>query len=49
MLLSSVDWTLCGGTGAVVLLIAANLLRDYGKVVAARLSAADVMQALPPS
>ena len=39
MLLSSVDWALRGGTGALVLLIAATLLRDYGGLVAARLAA----------
>ena len=39
MLLSSVDWALRGGTVALVLLIAAILLRDDGKLVAARLAA----------
>ena len=39
MLLSSVDWALRGGTGALVLLIAATLLRDYGGLLAARLAA----------
>ena len=39
MLASSVDWALRGGTSALVLLIAAALLRDYGRLVAARLGA----------
>ena len=39
MLASSVDWALRGGTCALVLLIAAALLRDYGRLVAARLGA----------
>ena len=39
MLLSSADWALRGGTIAVVLLIAAALLRDYGRLLAARLAA----------
>ena len=39
MLLSSVDWALRGGTVALVLLIAATLLRDYGGLLAARLTA----------
>ena len=39
MLLSSVDWALRGGTVALVLLIAATLLRDYGGLLAARLAA----------
>src|SRR5258708_1612923 len=36
MLSSSVDWALRGATVALVLLIAAALLRDYGRLVAAR-------------
>jgi AraC-like DNA-binding protein len=39
MLASSVDWALRGGTCALVLLIAAALLRDYGRLDAARLGA----------
>src|SRR6266851_1035035 len=39
MLSSSVDWALRGATVALVLLIAAALLRDYGRLVAARLGA----------
>ena len=39
MLLSSVDWALRGGTCALVLLIAAALLRDHGRLIAARLAA----------
>jgi len=39
MLSSSIDWALRGGTCALVLLIAAALLRDYGRLVAARLGA----------
>ncbi|MGZ5905950.1 MAG: hypothetical protein ACXWKQ_11420 [Reyranella sp.] len=39
MLSSSIDWALRGGTSALVLLIAAALLRDYGRLVAARLGA----------
>jgi AraC-like DNA-binding protein len=39
MLLSSIDWALRGGTCALVLLIAATLLRDHGKLLAARLAA----------
>jgi AraC-like DNA-binding protein len=39
MLASSADWALRGGTCALVLLIAAALLRDYGRLVAARLAA----------
>jgi hypothetical protein len=39
MLASSIDWALRGGTCALVLLIAAALLRDYGRLVAARLGA----------
>ena len=39
MLLSSVDWALRGGTVALVLLIATTLLRDYGGLLAARLTA----------
>ena len=39
MLASSADWALRGGTCALVLLIAAALLRDYGRLVAARLGA----------
>ncbi|HEX9328457.1 MAG TPA: helix-turn-helix domain-containing protein [Reyranella sp.] len=39
MLPSSVDWALRGGTCALVLLIAATLLRDHGRLVAARLAA----------
>jgi AraC-like DNA-binding protein len=39
MLSSSADWALRGGTCALVLLIAAALLRDYGRLVAARLAA----------
>src|SRR5437899_1338083 len=39
MLLSSVDWALRGGTTALVLLLAGMLLRDHGRLVAARLGA----------
>ena len=39
MLLSSADWALRGGTCALVLLIAAALLRDHGRLLAARLTA----------
>jgi len=39
MLSSSVDWAVRGATVALVLLIAAALLRDYGRLVAARLGA----------
>lgn len=39
MLSSSVDWALRGGTVALVLLIAAALLRDYGRLLGARLAA----------
>lgn len=39
MLLTSVDWALRGATCALVLLIAATLLRDHGKLLAARLAA----------
>jgi AraC-like DNA-binding protein len=39
MLSSSIDWALRGGACALVLLIAAALLRDYGRLVAARLGA----------
>jgi AraC-like DNA-binding protein len=39
MLSSSADWALRGGTCVLVLLIAAALLRDYGRLVAARLAA----------
>jgi hypothetical protein len=39
MLLSSIDWALRGGTCAVVVLIAAALLRDHGGLIAARLGA----------
>ena len=39
MLSSSVDWALRGGTVALVLLIAAALLRDHGRLLAARLGA----------
>jgi AraC-like DNA-binding protein len=39
MLMSSVDWALRGGTCALVLLIAATLLRDHGTLIAARLAA----------
>src|SRR5216683_252076 len=39
MLASSADWAVRGGTCALVLLIAAALLRDYGRLVAARLGA----------
>ena len=39
MLLSSVDWALRGGTVALVLLIAAALLRDHGRLLPARLAA----------
>src|SRR5260370_33984002 len=36
---SSIDWAVRGGTCALVLVIAAALLRDYGRLVAARLGA----------
>ena len=39
MVLSSADWVLRGGTCALVLLIAAALLRDHGRLIAARLGA----------
>ncbi len=39
MLLASVDWALRGGTVALVLLIAATLMRDHGRLTAARLAA----------
>src|SRR5260370_12454528 len=39
MLLSAVDWALRGGTCALVLLIGATLLRDHGRLIAARLAA----------
>src|SRR5215467_1937491 len=39
MLSSSVDWALRGGTVALVLLVAAALLRDHGRLLAARLGA----------
>jgi AraC-like DNA-binding protein len=39
MLPSSVDWALRGGTCALVLLIGATLLRDHGRLIAARLAA----------
>ena len=39
MLPSSVDWALRGGTCALVLLLAGMLLRDHGRLVAARLAA----------
>jgi AraC-like DNA-binding protein len=39
MLLSSVDWALRGGTCALVVLTAAALLRDHGRLIAARLGA----------
>lgn len=39
MVLASVDWALRGGTCALVLLVAATLLRDHGKLLAARLAA----------
>jgi AraC-like DNA-binding protein len=39
MLSSSADWALRGGTCVLVLLIAAALLRDYGRLGAARLAA----------
>jgi AraC-like DNA-binding protein len=39
MLLSSIDWALCGGTCALVLLLAGTLLRDHGRLIAARLGA----------
>lgn len=39
MLGSSVDWALRGGTVALVLLIAATLMRDHGRLTAARLAA----------
>ncbi len=39
MLLSFVDWALRGGTCALVVLIAAALLRDHGGLIAARLAA----------
>jgi hypothetical protein len=39
MLLSSVDWALRGATCALVVLIAASLLRDHGRLLAARLAA----------
>jgi AraC-like DNA-binding protein len=39
MLVSAADWALRGGTVALVLLITATLLRDYGGLLAARLTA----------
>ena len=39
VLLSSVDLALRGGTGVLVLLLAAMLLRDHGRLVSARLGA----------
>jgi AraC-like DNA-binding protein len=39
MLMASVDWALRGGTCALVLLIAAVLVRDHGRLLAARLAA----------
>jgi len=39
MLSASVDWALRGGTCALVLLIAGALLRDHGRLMAARLAA----------
>lgn len=39
MLLPSLDWTLRGGTVALVLLLASALLRDHGRLLAARLGA----------
>jgi AraC-like DNA-binding protein len=39
MLGSSADWALRGGAVALVLLIAATLLRDHGRLLAARLAA----------
>ena len=39
MLLSSIDWALRGGVCALVLLIAAVLMRDHDKLLAARLAA----------
>ena len=39
MLLTSVDWALRGATCALVLLIAASLLRDHSRLLAARLAA----------
>jgi AraC-like DNA-binding protein len=39
MLSSAADWALRGGTSALVLLIAAALLRDHGTLAAARLAA----------
>src|SRR5262245_29817907 len=40
MALASLDWALRGGTVALVLLLAAVLLRDHGRLIAARLGAA---------
>jgi hypothetical protein len=40
MVLASLDWALRGGTVALVLLLAASLLRDHGRLLAARLGAA---------
>jgi AraC-like DNA-binding protein len=40
MLLATFDWALRGGTCALVLLLAAALLRDHGRLLAARLGAA---------
>src|SRR5215510_8492247 len=39
MVLSSVDWALRGGIVVLVLLIAAMLVRDHGRLAAARLAA----------
>src|SRR5258708_13090057 len=39
MLSASVDWALRGGTCTLVLLIGATLLRDHGRLIAARLAA----------
>jgi AraC-like DNA-binding protein len=39
MLLVSIDWALRGGTCAMVLLLAGTMLRDHGRLTAARLGA----------
>jgi AraC-like DNA-binding protein len=39
VLLSSLDWALRGGTVALVLMLAGALMRDHGRLVAARLGA----------
>src|SRR5258708_31536883 len=40
MVVASIDWALRGGTCALVVLLAVALLRDHGRLLAARLGAA---------